>query len=683
MAATSLLYGVCAALYGGLAALMLLRPQASRTGVALGAAALVTAAWAAAVALAPGPSSALLVGGLELARSAAWYGFVLHLYRRAITGAQRMRRVFAGIGGGIILLIAASLLRHLGPGANFASLGSLDIDARLALAVCNLLLIENLYRSVGEDIRWHIGLPAVGLAALFIYDIVLYADAVLFRRFSPALIEGRAIVTALVAPLLLIGAARNRRWGIDIKVSRTVAFHSATLLASGLFLLGLAAAGEVFRRFGATWGHVAEISLIFAGVVAIGVLVTSGSARSQLRSLVVEHFYSSRYDYRREWMRCIATLSTPDAYVALHTRVIRAVAEVIDSPAGALFLADGAGGAFRWAGSWNLPASGQTVLPDHPLIGLFRGAEWVVEAAAGAAPWIGDLPAIWLAVPLNHGGKLGGFVLAARPRARFALGRETFDLLRVVGREVATFIAEQRASEGLAETRRLHAYGRRFAFVAHDIKNVASQLSLLLVNAEHHLENPAFQRDMLATVRSSVEKITALLARLQAPEAERPPALVAPGPRLEALVADRRRGGPARIRLEAEGCPAQVAMSEAAFDAALTHLLNNAIEASAAEGEVRLRLRQEVGRMVIDVIDHGSGMSPEFIRDELFRPFLSSKKDGWGVGVFQARELLREAAGDLLVVSEPGRGTTMRMVLPLFAGPAAGGDRQSAPFIEK
>ena len=59
-------------------------------------------------------------------------------------------------------------------------------------------------------------------------------------------------------------------------------------------------------------------------------------------------------------------------------------------------------------------------------------------------------------------------------------------------------------------------------------------------------------------------------------------------------------------------------------------------------------------------------MTPEFIRDELFRPFSSTKGDGHGIGVYQARELLRGAGGDLLVLSRLGSGTTMRLLLPLL-----------------
>ncbi len=165
-----------------------------------------------------------------------------------------------------------------------------------------------------------------------------------------------------------MAAARNRRWAIDIHVSRDVVFHSATLVVSGIFLLGLAATGEIFRRGGAEWGYVAEVSLIFAGVLVIAVLLTSGSARSRIRSIVVDNFFSHRYDYRREWMRCIDTLTAPAAHTSLPVRAIRAVAEVVDSPAGALFVRAPDEVAFQWAGSWNMPAATLPIPPGHLLI---------------------------------------------------------------------------------------------------------------------------------------------------------------------------------------------------------------------------------------------------------------------------------------------------------------------------
>jgi putative PEP-CTERM system histidine kinase len=694
-----IVHAICAAAYLALSALILVHARVSRTGQLLAAAALMTAVWAGAVALHSEAPLTGAAGAFDLLRSVAWYLFVLHLFRRSTTAKSDLGQAFSMMAFVALLVTGVTLLveRPLVGGA--VSLWSAGIAVRLGLAVCNILLIENLYRNVREEARWFINLPCVALGALFMYDIVLSADAVLFHRVSSVLFDGRAVATSMVAPLLAVAAARNRGWDIDIHVSRSAVFHSATLIGSGIFLLGLAAAGEAFRYIGADWGGVAEVSLIFAGVVTIAVLLTSRTARSHVRSLVVDHFFSHRYDYRREWLRCIETLAAPDAYTRLPARAIRAVADVVDSPGGVLYLSEAGRESepvtLQWAGAWGLPAEALTIMADHPLIAALRGGEWIVDVAALGPAAADDavLAGAWLAVPLAHAGRLLGCVTVIPPRAPFLLDREVFDLLRIVGREVASYIAERRATEVLMEAHQLRDYGKRFAFVAHDIKNVSTQLTLLLANAEHHIANPEFQTDMLTTVRASVQKITALLRRIEAPAgpAQAPVRGAAtPLGRLAELVAAVRRGRQADIGLDPFDAAIVLALPPGTLDAVVVHVLNNAIEATAeaataaaetdAEappepGPVRIAVRREAHRAIIDITDHGPGMTAEFIRDKLFRPFGTSKSHGSGIGAFQARELLRDAGGDLIAISQPGEGTTMRLMLPLARTPRAAAAR--------
>lgn len=668
LTADAILHGICAVAYLGLAVLILVQDRLSRTGVFLSVACLVTTGWAATVAFGSGLSSYIVVDALSLFRALAWYGFVLHLYRRSIPAGNMLSRTFGTMGLVGLLMVGLLALLAFGAPTQSSTLWSVGIVARLGIGVCAVLLIENLWRNTPPDARWHINLACIALGGLFVYDIVLSADTVLTRRVSPILLEGRPLVAILVVPLLAVSAARNRAWRIDIHLSRAVAFHSATLIASGVFFLSLAAAGEVFRALGATWGGVAEIGLIFTGVLIVAVFVTSGSARSWLRTIFVDHFFSHRYDYRREWIRCISTLSAPDTYIPLHMRAIRAAAEIVDSPGGTLFVRASPDRAFEWAGSWNMPALTRPIMPDHPILPLFCGGQAVVELS-NAAPGMG-LPDLaedaWLAVPLGEGDRMIGFVLLAHPRAEFRLDREVFDLLRTVGGMIASFIAEQKTTEALTQTRQLHEYGKRFAFVAHDIKNVSSQLSLLLANAEVHMQNPDFQRDMLGTVRASVQKIGTLLRRLQEPEHDPADPLISPTERLADIAAACQRARGLRVNVEDDGRGGNVAMSATSFDAVITHLLDNATEASGPADPVRIRSRRELRRMVIDIIDRGPGMTPEFVRDVLFRPFGTARQGGTGIGAFQARELVRQAGGDLLVMSEPGVGTTMRLLLPVI-----------------
>ena len=235
------------------------------------------------------------------------------------------------------------------------------------------------------------------------------------------------------------------------------------------------------------------------------------------------------------------------------------------------------------------------------------------------------------------------------------------------------FLAERRAAEQLADQAGLQAYAGRFAFVAHDVKNVASQLTLLLANAQDNIADPEFQQDMLLTVGAAADRIKTLIARLQAPQTTpsqhaRAHAGFAPLPRLQRLAARQQH----RVMVDDEaGAAVLVTMPPDDFDTAIVHLLDNAVEASPPSLPVRLRLLREGGALALQIIDHGKGMDAAFMRDVLFRPLASGKPRGCGIGAWQAQQLLRQSGGELEVQSAPGQGTTMRLLLPWVPPPTA------------
>jgi hypothetical protein len=264
-------YAACVVAYAALTALILLQARRSPTGYLLAAASGATALWAAASVF---TASALgeAASALDLLRTLAWYGFCLHLYRRTM-GAGGHQTLFAMIGlGGIAGVIAALSLNHASL-AGVISLTSPGVLLHLTFGICQLLLVENLYRSARAEHRRHVGLTCVALGGLAAYDVIMCADAVLLRAVSPTLVDGRALVAVLVTPLLALAAARNRNWQVNIHVSRAAVFHTATLVVSGIFLLSLAAAGELARRrgtsFGAGWGGLVEVCLLFTGIIIV------------------------------------------------------------------------------------------------------------------------------------------------------------------------------------------------------------------------------------------------------------------------------------------------------------------------------------------------------------------------------------------------------------------------------
>jgi signal transduction histidine kinase len=112
---------------------------------------------------------------------------------------------------------------------------------------------------------------------------------------------------------------------------------------------------------------------------------------------------------------------------------------------------------------------------------------------------------------------------------------------------------------------------------------------------------------------------------------------------------------------------------EARLEHVIGHLLQNAIDAIPASGRVTVRIEAEDRFAVIVVSDDGVGMTPEFIRDRLFKPFETTKASGMGIGMYESVQYVASIGGDIQVASDPGAGTRVRVRLPRSDAPAAAG----------
>jgi putative PEP-CTERM system histidine kinase len=253
------------------------------------------------------------------------------------------------------------------------------------------------------------------------------------------------------------------------------------------------------------------------------------------------------------------------------------------------------------------------------------------------------------------------------PRSRQQLSAEDSELLQTASRQAAEYLLEQRSALALAEVREFERFNQRYAFVAHDIKNLVSQLSLIVRNAEKYGKRPDFQEDMLATIRSAVARMNHLMQRLNADRDFGEVGIVAIKPLIERLIAERSLQD-ITINLECASDVAglKISADDRRIDAILRHLLQNALESPGNDGKIVIGLRRERNSAVIEVRDSGEGMNSEFVRNELFRPFRSTKHGGMGIGAYQCRTYARELGGDLEAISSVGAGTTMRVTLPLL-----------------
>ena len=648
--------------------LMVLRGRTSRIGVAIIGCCFASAAWAAATA-----SAAVLPAGvptlLDSVRLAAWLLFAVALVTgHAGEGSEVGRRYL--VAAAIFCGAAVALdLWTLCVGLELPTLYA-RLLVRVGFGVFGLLTIENLWRNTAASQRWHVWPICLALGLLYAYELFFFSDVFITRgQIDPGLALGRAIAAAFMTPLLALAMVRNREWRVDIHVSRQVVLHTVTLMASGCFLLAVAIVGMLLRGFGGDWGLVLQLAMLFGSIVVLVTVLSSGSFRQRLKFLISRNFFTHRYDYRVEWLKFIDLISAPREAEELQVRIIRALAEFVDSPAGMLWSLGPVAG-YSPTATWKLRADhGAKVAVDDPFVAGFRDGGWIQEHSPGATDeaWSFASPRAWLAVPLAHRHEVVGFVVLDRATHSVGLDWEAFDLLRAAGRQAASYLAEERSTKGLRDAELLTEYSKRFAFVVHDIKNLASQLGLIVSNARHYIDDPDFRRDMLQTVEDSVARMNNLLSQLKADSAPRPTPLTSPEA-VVAAVAGEFAPGSVIVETSGDDADTAVAIAPERLRSALSHLVHNALDASPPGDPVVISARRLGGEFIIAVIDHGAGMNKTFIRDELFLPFRSTKSGGYGIGAFQTRELVRMAGGDIEVISEPGAGTTMRIVLPLILG---------------
>ncbi|UCV24711.1 XrtA/PEP-CTERM system histidine kinase PrsK [Ferribacterium limneticum] len=546
----------------------------------------------------------------------------------------------------------------------------------LAEAVIALVLLEQLFRTVSEDSRWNVKPLCLALLFQFAFDVYLFSDAMMFNRIDSDVLTVRGFVHVMTIPLLMLTTERSRDWTSKIRLSQKAAFHSATLLFAGLYLLFMAGVGYYVRYFGGEWGRAFQLALIFAAMLLLGVLLVSGSMRAKIKVLVGKHFFRYRYDYREEWLRFTQTLTLQESPQTMGQQVIRGLANMVESPAGTLWLRGTVHETYRQNARWNLP---ECVAEEHQNSSLCRfllSSGWVINleeyrcfparySDLEIPAWLSELPNAWLIIPLMAGNEMHGYVVLASSRTPINVNWEVNDLLRTAGCQAASFLARMQATEALLEVRKFDAFNKMSAFVVHDLKNIVTQLSLMLKNAERHRDNPEFQQDMLMTVDHAVERMRQLMMQLR--EGAAPPGGIC-GVNLADVIQriqkDKMNQGRlieirVQDRLIARG-------HEERLERVIGHLVQNALDASAPAGKVWASVKRHNDKAAIEVGDTGHGMTQEFIRDRLFKPFQSTKEAGMGIGAYESAQYIRELGGEMLVDSEPGKGTCITVTLPLF-----------------
>lgn len=620
------------------------------------------AAWA--LVLAPGNHglSWSLLPLLEWGRYAAW----LYVIPVVIPGRRTARwlgtfNLWAVILG-LVLAVASPVLAVLG------------------LAFAALVNVEQLLRAAEPEHRAGAKLCALALGAMFAYDLFSYSEFLLIGNLDSVIWRFRGFVNAALVPVLTVGVLRLSRARSPLFVSRQAVFYSTAFLAVGIYLLVIAAIAQYLKGRSGVYAEWLQPLLLVGAALVLVALLASDAPWRKLRVFLAKHFYRNKYDYRVEWLRFVRNLGdshTSDARVA----AIRAIAHIFEAPGAALYLRDPGDGVYGASGFWSAEEQSPPALPaipvDHPMIQFMSNRQWVLDMEEYRRnPRAYDnllLPnflvradSVWrVASPLFDRDELQGLILLQQPPSSFTMTYEDRDLLQMVGRHVATLLAQQAADRRLAESRQFDAFNRFAAFVMHDLKNSVAQLQLLASNAKRHRHNPEFIDDAFATIENTSKRIGRLIAQLQASD-HRAGLREARIGEVLATALGRCSAHLPRPVTDLQDAEATVMIDPDRLAAVFEHVLRNAQDAAGIAGDVRISSERTGGQIVIIITDTGPGMEASFIRERLFRPFDSTKTGrGMGIGAYQVREYVRDAGGTVEVQSAPGSGTRFIIRLPL------------------
>jgi putative PEP-CTERM system histidine kinase len=671
-------YAIAALAFLVLFVLLLTSWRGRMHGMALTVACLLTALWAASIAFqaALGNPLLLLTDVLEILRNAGWSFFILMLLgyfpQTKTFSSFKLKPYLVVIVAFYLLLLVATVYIYWLPEISHGEIVFMTgIVARVALAVIGMLLVEQLYRNTPVKNRWGIKFACLGIGGLFAYDFYLYSDAMLFRHINIEIWSARGVIDALTVPLIAISAARNPQWSLEISVSRRILFHTAALFGSATYLLVMAVVGYYLRFFGGSWGAVLQVAFLFGALFLLIGILFSGIFRSWLKVFISKNFYNYNYDYREEWLRFTRTLAH-EGY-GLGERAIQAVAELVESPGGALFISRESGDC-ELVARWNMSLTSGSEPLNSSFCQFLENKQWVIDmqeynaspekyGAIAIPQWLQNFPQAWLVVPLVLHGRLFGFVVLSRSRSKIKLDWEVIDLLKIAGSQASSFLAQQESANALMVARQFESFNRMSTFVVHDLKNLVSQLSLLLSNAAKHKNNPEFQKDMIDTVEFSIQKMKRLLEKLSSgTSVEKPVPFLIENLLRKAVAAKSSSEPKPMLKIIDPGL--EVLANWASLERVVGHLIQNAIEATPKDGQVLVSLSKGDGTVIIEVQDTGRGMSVDFINERLFKPFETTKSAGMGIGVFESQEYARELGGRLEAVRSDSSGTTFRMTLP-------------------
>ncbi len=616
----------------------------------------------------------------EAVMAIAWLSFSISFARTDYWQAiSRVSKFFISLSPLIVVLFLVVPMKDFFYSPEFESekilfLTNAGYIFNLVLLFYSILSIINLeatLRSSSGTNRWEIKYMILGAGGILSINIFYYSHALLYRSINMYLAPVRTGIVLISILLIGFSLLRHKAMDIEFTVSRKVFYRSLSLIIVGIYLLGLGLIGEGMRYLSPELGENIKIFLGFVGAILVLTFFLSEQLRRKVIVLINKHFYSQKYDYRKQWLQFTQLTSLEHSFEDLIISIAEGFKDAMGVRGVAVWLREKGDGDFFCARALD------TVMietkPDIKLVEYLKDRKWIldirnyncIEIVTISKEFINKTRAS-LIVPLLNVDNLIGFIILEEGLAEVYYNYEDYDLLKTLARQTTVAILNARLLDELTEAKEMEAMGRLSSFIIHDLKNATSMLSLIVQNAEEHIDNPAFQRDAIKAISNTSEKIKGIIGKLK--NLPTKPSLDLKysdlGYHVKKAIHQLNLNGNGVLSFK-EAAPAKTRFDAEEISKVIINLIINALDATNNQGKIEVVVGKESNMVFVKVSDNGCGMSDEFIQKRLFKPFQTTKKKGLGIGLFQCKAIVEAHAGKLKVLSQEGRGTDFFLYLPL------------------
>jgi putative PEP-CTERM system histidine kinase len=594
---------------------------------------------------------------------------------------------------GIALGFRSELI-HLLPPVGFENSWTLSFGtAGRALNIVNLVAavmvlnnLEKTFRSTVGTMRWRTKFMIIGLAVIFVVRIYTLSQKLLFSKFDLTLIDIETAALFIGCALITISYLRNGISEIDVYPSHSVLQGTVTVLLAGGYLFVVGFLAQIIAFFGGAGSFKTQAFVVLLGIAGLAVLLLSERLRQKIKRVVSRHFKRPQHDFRKVWLLITQRMSgvlDPDSVCSIAAKLISETFNVLSvtiwrfdeqkqrlvfGASTAVSARDAMGEEVPLSLASATPPTTSKITPPFDLEEIKEEwAENLKKATAAQFRKGGNR----ICLPLSAGDRwLGCAILADRVNG-LPYTVEEMDLLKCIADQIAAVLLNLRLTNELMLAKELEAFQTMSAFFVHDLKNATSSLSLTLQNLRVHFDDPQFREDTLRGIANTLNRINMHIGRLSV--LRKKLELKPLESDLNQLVIEslKNLNGMPGVTLVKDLHPLpNVVVDREQIQNVVTNLLLNAREAVGTGGEIRVETSQRDGRAILSVADHGCGMTPDFLKDSLFRPFQTTKKNGLGIGMFQSKTIVEAHQGTIRVESEPGKGTKFGVYLPLNGGPS-------------